>query len=148
MSSIEQMTLEERVRCGKAWLDEHAPTGYVFNMFIYHHERARLTSIINIDTFDYDVLALAFRHDLRFDSYYSVTSGNVKKMFGLSQENSHMMAFDIASGESREETKTLIKEWEKVFVSEFWEICGKAGNLLAKIPKNSKGRRFEDSIFI
>ncbi len=131
MISHHQMTLEERVKCGKAWLDEHAPNGYVFNMFSYHHGKP--VCLIDIVTYDHDVLALAFSHDKRFK--YRATSSAVKRLFNLSPEESFMLGFDIPTDSSREDTRELEMVWSQVLQRKFWESCSEIGRLLAQVPK-------------
>ena len=143
MFSHEQMTLEERVRCGKAWLDEHAPTGYVFNMFRFDLPGGKPRFLVDSELNDYDVLAYAFLHDKRF--YGGIA---VREHFKLFRPNTYMFGFDSELSEPLTQTDELKAEWEKILLLEFRKACNEAGRLLAQIPKNSKGRRFEDSIFI
>lgn len=145
MHSYHQMTLAERVACGKAWLDEHAPQGYVFNMFIF--EPGSICARFRADVFvnEYDILALAFKHDLKIPKiagYSTISAIDVKSYFKMTQEQAVALGFDLPmKTASSPEYKELEKIWQSVFESELPNTCRTAGKLLAQIPKKRSGRK-------
>jgi len=140
MLGYRQMTIEERVLNGKAWLDQHAPTGYVFNMFRFDLPEGKPRFVVDIYLNEYDVLALAFRHHRRIaatSGYKNIASFEVKNYFGMTDEESIRMGFDLGMKESSsQKLRELNETWVNMLELELYSMCNNAGQLLARVPKN------------
>lgn len=127
---------EERVAQGVQWLEERAPCGYVFNMFTFKNPGYKYGPVCMINmkhVSEYNVLLLAFKHDIKFRKEVPFNRSIVplQQWLGLSNEEMYSLGFDNHGNEGVKVLDAMEAEWQRVMKEKLWEACEDAGKDLA-----------------
>ena len=149
MISYHQMSFQERITTGKAWLDAHAPAGYVFNMFEY--QESGPIFVVNTTHNEYTVLYRAFLHNREWvrtpNGGLDYNFWRLRAYLGLGQDDVYMLGLDLPH-EEMDERHAFDALWEPVLRAELWRSCARAGRMLAAgDPASSPRPEWEKFIF-